>query len=349
MGVLTIQIKNMAVKSDDQFLFTAPVMIPDKPDCDYERGEGTFTAEEIRFFKESFQDYQIIDKNHQVFKELGSAKSIKDQMVGDPVNSFILDEETTYKLVNGGTETYPAGTWMLTSDVTDPTTQQEIEDGILTGYSLSVHREDIGRLIKKYMATKASGGQLIHDIPNPNAITVSIVKKPCQSGSKQCKLNGSDVMSDDKKTLDKIREALGMDNPGYATKSDLDALAKEIKEENAAAMKSAAEEMGTTISDAIKEAFSEVGAIKSKKEPDNDDDDKGGSGDNKPADTDGNDSKPNPDDDDDEELKKKSKKPKKDGSKQGKVHNGATKSNNTEDLDTYAFLGRNPDGTSKNI
>ncbi|WP_407420682.1 XkdF-like putative serine protease domain-containing protein [Methanobrevibacter sp.] len=331
-------IKDMAVKSDDQFLFTAPVMIPDKPDCDYERGEEPFTAEEIRFFKESFQDYQIIDKNHQVFKDLGSAKS-----VGDPVDSFLLNEETTYRLVTGGTETYPAGTWMLTSNVTDPTTQQEIDDGILTGYSLSVHREDVGRLIKKYMATKSSGGQLIHDIPNPNAITVSIVGKPCQSGSKQCKLNGSDVMSDDKKTLDKIRDILGGDKPEYATKSDLDALAEQIKEEHEGAMKSLSEEMAVAMGTAIKEAFSEVGAIKSKDDDDDDDAGAEGSGDGQ---TEGSgDNKPNPEDDD--EPKKKPKK--KDGSKQGKVHNGATKSDNNEDLDTYAFLGRNPDGTSKNI
>ena len=331
-------IKDMAVKSDDQFLFTAPVMIPDKPDCDYERGEEPFTAEEIRFFKESFQDYQIIDKNHQVFKDLGSAKS-----VGDPVDSFLLNEETTYRLVTGGTETYPAGTWMLTSNVTDPTTQQEIDDGILTGYSLSVHREDVGRLIKKYMATKSSGGQLIHDIPNPNAITVSIVKKPCQSGSKQCKLNGSDVMGDDKKTLDKIRDILGGEKPEYATKSDLDALAEQIKEEHEGAMKSLYEEMAVAMGTAIKEAFSEVGAIKSK---DDDDDDVDGAESSCDGQTEGDDgNKSNPEDDDEPQKKPK----KKDGSKQGKVHNGATKSNNNEDLDTYAFLGRNPDGTSKNI
>ena len=337
-------IKEMAVKSDNQFLFTAPVMIPNKPDCDYNRGEEPFTEEEIRFFKESFEDYQIIDKNHQVFKDLGSAKSI-----GDPVDSFILNEETTYQLVNGGTETYPAGTWMLTSDVTDPTTQQEIDDGILTGYSLSVHREDVGRLIKKYMAAKSSAGQLIHDIPNPNAITVSIVKKPCQDGSKQCKLNGSDVMSDDKKTLDKIRDILGGEKPEYATKSDLDALAEQLKEEHEGAMKSLAEEMATAMSDSIKEAFSEVGAIKAKKDPENDDGDEGNSGDGQ-GDGDNNNHEPGKDpenDDDDDEPKKKPKK--KDGSKQGKVHNGATKSNKDEDLDTYAFLGRNPDGTSKNI
>lgn len=331
-------IKDMAVKSDDQFLFTAPVMIPEKPDCDYHRGEKPFTAEEIRFFKESFQDYQIIDKNHQVFKDLENAETI-----GDPVDSFILNEETTYKLVNGGTETYPAGTWMLTSNVTDPTSQQEIDDGILTGYSLSVNREDIGQLIKKYMATKASGGQLIHDIPNPNAITVSIVKKPCQDGSKQCKLNGSDVMSDDKKTLDKIRDILGGDKPEYATKSDLDALAEQIKEEHEGAMKSLSEEMAVAMGTAIKEAFSEVGAIKSKDDDDDDDAGAEGSGDGQTEGDDGN--KPNPEDDG--EPKKKPKK--KDGSKQGKVHNGATKSDNNEDLDTYAFLGRNPDGTSKNI
>ena len=56
-GCLTItNIINAAVKSDDQFLFTAPVMIPGKPDCDFERGETPFTVDEIRFFKKSFDD-----------------------------------------------------------------------------------------------------------------------------------------------------------------------------------------------------------------------------------------------------------------------------------------------------
>lgn len=333
------------MKSDEQFLFTAPVMIPNKPDCDYKRGEKLFTEEEVRFFKESFQDYQIIDKNHQVFLNGGSAKQI-----GDPVDSFLLEADTTYELVNGTTETYPRGTWMLTTDVTDPTAQQEIEDGILTGYSLSVHNKLVGELIKKAMAIKSSQGQLIKDIPNPEAITVSIVRKPCQSGSKQCKIKG-DVMSNDKKTLDKIKELLGGESkPEYATKEDFEALTKQLTDTNAA-LKSMSEDIGKTVAESIVSALSELGSIKSNKpNDDNDDDttdddttDDGNSNSGK------NDTKPpkNNEDDDTKNDEKKKNKNKNKGSKQGSIHNGSTKSNYDEELDTYAFLGRTPNGLAK--
>ena len=331
------------MKSDKEFLFTAPVMIPETPDCDYDRGEKLFTAEEIQFFKESFEDYRIIDKNHQVFLNGGSAKSI-----GQPVDSFLLEKETTYMLVNGDTETYPKGTWMLTTNVTDPKAQKEINDGILTGYSPSIHREEIGRLIKKAMAIKASQGQLIKDIPNPNTITVSIVRKPCQSGSKQCKL-GSDYMGDDKKTLDKIRELLGGNStPEFATKEDFDALAKQLREEHDAALKSLSEDIGEKVNESIAEALGELGAIKSGKPEDDLEDDF----EDDPEDNPEGDGEPNPepeeDEDEDDEKKKKNKKTKKGGSKQGSIHNGgATKENYDPELDTYAFLGRNPNGTVK--
>ena len=333
MGVLTINIiKEAAVKSENgDFLFTAPVMITDTPDCDYHRGEKPFTAEEIKFFQKSFEDYQLIDKEHQIFKDLGAAKTI-----GLPVDSFTLNEDTDYKLVDGTVVTYPAGTWMLTSNVTDPVTQKEILTGELTGYSLSVHREDVGQLIKQYMATKASAGQLIHDIPNPNAITVSIVKKPCQSGSRQCKLNGSDVMSDEKKILDKIRELLTGNPEEYATKSDFDALAEKIKEDNDAAMKSFGESMASVFAETLKEALSEVGAIKSEGEGEIDpqNNEEGEEGEIDPQNNEG-------------EIEGE-KPPVNDGSKQGQVHDGgAQKSDYDEELDTYAFLGRNPDGTVK--
>jgi hypothetical protein len=318
--------KQTAVKSDGQFLFTAPVMIPETPDCDYHRGEKPFTAEEIRFFKESFDDYQLIDKEHQVYKDLGAAKTI-----ADPVDSFILNEDTTYSLVNGGTATYPAGTWMLTSNVTDPVAQKEIMEGKLTGYSPTVHREEVGKLVKRYMAAKASAGQLIHDIPNPNTITVSIVGKPCQQGSKQCKI-GSDIMGDEKKTLDKIREILTGTPEEYATKSDFEALAEEIKKDNEAAMKSFGESMANVFAETIKEALSEVGAVKSEEEEEEEEID--------------------PQEEEEEEETKpqeeEGKPPVDDGSKQGKVHNGgAAKSDYDPELDTYAFLGRHPDGTAK--
>ena len=339
--VLLIIIK-AAVKSDAQFLFTAPVMIPNKPDCDYKRGEKLFTEEEVRFFKESFQNYQIIDKNHQVFLNGGSAKQI-----GDPVDSFLLETDTTYELTDGTTETYPKGTWMLTTDVTDPTAQQEIEDGILTGYSPSVHNKLVGELIKKAMAIKSSRGELIKDIPNPEAITVSIVRKPCQSGSKQCKIKG-DKMDADKKTLDKIKALLGGEGkPEYATKEDFDALAKELKETNAS-LKSMSEDVGKIVAESIVAALSEVGSIKSKKEDDDDSNVDDGEGkppkndDTKPSKEDGEGKTSTKEENDDKKNKNKNK-----GSKQGSVHNGATKSNYDEELDTYAFLGRTPNGLAK--
>ena len=224
---------------------------------------------------------------------------------------------------------------MLTTNVTDPTAQKEIEDGILDGYSPSVQREEIGKLIKKAMAIKASQGELIHTIPNPNTITVSIVRKPCQSGSKQCKI-GSDYMSDDRKTLDKIRELLGggSGEPKFATKEDVDALAEKLREENNAAMKSLSEDIGEKVNESIVKALGELGAIKSgKPEDDPEEDDE---------------TTPEPEEDDDDDKKKKNKKTKKGGSKQGSIHNGgATKENYDPELDTYAFLGRNPNGTVK--
>ena len=335
-----------AVKSDAQFLFTAPVMIPNRPDCDYERGEKLFTEDEVRFFEESFQDYQIVDKSHQVFLNGGSAKQI-----GDPVDSFLLESDTTYELVNGTIETYPKGTWMLTTDVTDPLAQQEIEDGILTGYSPSIHNEMVGKLIKQAMAIKASQGQLIKDIPNPNTITVSIVRKPCQSGSKQCKIKG-DVMDDDKKVLDKVRNLLGVEEkPAYATKEDFEALAKEIKDNNAA-LKSLSEDIGKTVGESIVTALSELGSIKSDKK-DDDDDNSGKEGEKPPKKEDDDSHKegekpPKKEDDDSGKEDDKKGKKHKSGSKQGSLHNGgATKSNYDEELDTYAFLGRTPNGLAK--
>lgn len=326
--------KHASVKSDSEnFLFTAPVMIPEKPDCDYPRGEKPFTADEIRFLKESFDDYNLIDKEHSVFKDIRNAETI-----GEPLDSFILSENTTYELVDGTHETYPRGTWMLTSNITDTTAQDEILAGNLTGWSPSTHRKEVADLFREAMSTKSR--PLIHDIKNPRVVTVSLVKKPCQSGSKQCKLNGSVKMSEEKKTLDKIREILNL-SPEGATKSDLEALAEQLRKENEASIKA----MGETISESIKEALAPLGSLKAKP---NDDDDDGSEGEEGTEGAEGaegaEDGNEAPEDDDDEKKKKKGK----GKSKTPPVHDGdsgSTKSN--EDLDTYAFLGRRPDGTVK--
>jgi len=343
---LTITNNNIqaAVKSNEnqEFLFTAPVMITDTPDCDFHRGEKPFTADEIRFFKESFDDYQIIDKEHQVFKDIGSAKSI-----GVPVDSFILENDTTYELANGTHETYPKGTWMLTSNVTDPLAQQEILSGKLTGWSPSVNTVEIADLIKEAMATKSSAGQLIHDIKNPATVTVSLVGKPCQSGSKQCKLKREgESMSEDTKALSKIREILGV-GESAATKSDFDALAQEIetmKAEHEDAMKSLHDEIGTIVTDAINEALAPIGALKADKKDEEEEEEEAPSETDETEETEKTPNSESADEEEEEEEEEKNKGATK--SKTPPIHNGATKSDE-EDLDTYTFLGRNADGTRK--
>lgn len=318
-------------------------MITDTPDCDYARGETPFTAEEIRFFKESFDDYQIIDKEHQVFKDIGSAKSI-----GTPVDSFILEKDTTYELANGTHETYPKGTWMLTANVTDPLSQQEILDGKRTGWSPSVNTVEIADLIKEYMATKSSEGQLIHDIEDPATVTVSLVGKPCQSGSKQCKLKlKGESMSDDTKALSKIREILGV-GESAATKSDFDALAQEIetmKKDHEDAMKSFKEEIGTIVNETIQEALTPLGASKAdekkKEEEKEEEEETGETTSTSEEETNETDTSNSEEEEEEEEEEKKGATK----SKTPPIHDGATKSE--EIVDTYTFLGRNADGTRK--
>lgn len=316
-------------------------MIPNKPDCDFHRGETPFTEAEIRFFKESFNDYQIIDKEHQVFKDIGSAKSI-----GEPVNSFILSENTTYELADGSHETYPSGTWMLTSNVTDPLAQQEILSGKLTGYSPSVNTVEIAQMIKEAMAMKASEGKLIHEIEDPATVTVSIVGKPCQTGSKQCKLkNEGESMSDDTKAMSKIREILGV-GESAATKSDFDALAQQIKEDNEVAMKSLAEEMGTIIAETINEKLSEIGALKADKEDEEEEETNSEEETEEEGNTESSNEEAEEEAEEEDEEEKEKEGATKSNSKTPPVHDGATKSND-EIVDTYTFLGRNADGTRK--
>ena len=95
--------------------------------------------------------------------------------------------------------------------------------------------------------------------------------------------------------------------------------------------------IGEKVNESIVKALGELGAIKSGKPEDDLEDD--------PEEDDETTPEPEPEDDD---KKKKNKKTKKGGSKQGSIHNGgATKENYDPELDTYAFLGRNPNGTVK--
>ena len=154
--------EQIVIKSDNSIQLTAPVMIPGAKDCDFLRGEIPFTVDQVKAFKEEYDKYGFIDKHHAV-RDANTAD--KSKLIGDAVNSFLLDVPTSFKWVDGTVHTYPAGTWMLTSDITEPAAIKEAQSGLITGYSPSVFPREQAEQIRA--ALKASGGGLIKDITDP--------------------------------------------------------------------------------------------------------------------------------------------------------------------------------------
>ena len=246
-------------------------MIPGAKDCDYWRGEDPFTVEQVRAFKEAYDDYGFIDKHHAV-RDMATAN--KHNLIGDALKSFLLDEPTSYTWLDGSIHTYPAGTWMLTSEINDPVAIKQAQAGEITGYSPSIFTRETAEKLKaalKEASLKASAGNLIKNINDPVPVLVSLVRKPCQHGNKFCELNNGENMSEDKaqNKLDKIRGILGFDEtPEYATKEDLD----EIKESVSGVFKS--DEFREFISGMINEAVAEAVKPLALKEDNSTDDEK---------------------------------------------------------------------------
>lgn len=248
-------------------------MIPGAKDCDYWRGEDPFTVEQVRAFKEAYDDYGFIDKHHAV-RSLQTAH--KHNLIGNALKSFLLTEETSYTWLDGSVHTYPTGTWMLTSEITDPVAIKQAKEGKITGYSPSIFtRETAEKLraaLKEESSLKASAGNLIKNINDPVPVLVSLVRKPCQHGNKFCELGES--MSEDKKAqskLNAIMNILGGKEPEYATKEDLD----EIKESVSGVFKSDEfkEFLGGMINEAVTEAVKPL-AVKEDAPEDPEDDKK---------------------------------------------------------------------------
>lgn len=340
---------------DGSVLLTAPVMVPGVPDCDYNRGEPALTRNQVEFFAKSHEKYQFIDDEHKLTRG--------GQRIGDPMESVLLEADKSYELFDGTTETYPAGTWMLTSHLTEKESVQKALNGEYTGYSPTVRSRNVAdSFLEEYnsalksqveedIALKSfSSSGLIRDVPDPVVLSVSLTKKPCQTHSKFCKLknkNGENMADNkDSKTLAKVREILGMsaNDDVEALKSQVDSFDEkldEIKNENAEALKSMKEDLKSDFKDMLKEAFADK-KQKTDGDPEEDNpDDKGGQSGDEGSEGGSSGEKPEDPEDDDKKSKGKG------GSKQGKNHNGQQQANKSQEVDTYTFLGRNPDGTSK--
>ena len=232
---------------------TAPVMIPGAKDCDYTNGEPPLTKEQIQTFAESYERYQFIDHEHGLTRN--------GQKIGVPVKSFLLTEDQSFTTIDGS-KTYPSGTWMMTSHLTDEMAIKNAMDGKYTGYSVSVFsrnradqylealKTDKDTPLPMACKTINSGGTaLIKDINDPVVLSVSLVKSPCLHDSKFCELDG-DIMTDEVSLKTKILDAMGM-----SEQAEVEALKSEV-----VSLESKIDEMQTSFTEALKsmqEAFEE--------------------------------------------------------------------------------------------
>ena len=248
--------------NDGTINLTAPVLIPEAHDCDYHNGETPLTASQIRAFKESYDKYGFVDHEHGLTRD--------GRKIGEPSESKLLDHDTTFTLYDGTTQTYPYGTWMLTTHITDDEAISEAMKGYYTGYSPSILPRTSADKYLEALKTKGEcscknvssmGNSLIKDVPDPVVLSVSLTRQPCLHESKFCELNG-ETMEEEMSLKSKILTAMGMSEEAevIALKSQvstledkIDAMQTEFKE----ALKAQQEEFKQTLTEALKTAVEE--------------------------------------------------------------------------------------------
>ena len=219
-------------KEENYLLVTAPVLVPNEPDCDFMRGEEPLTEEQIRRIAHSYMDYRIIEKNHDYLQT--------HEEVGVPVESYITSDPTSLKGVDGHVRNYPPGTWMLTMKITDKKSIQKVLNGEYTGVSVTALPLDVAEEI----STKESANYLIKDLKNPVGFAVSLVREPCVRSAKFCKQklennkNGESMTkNEDAGIVSAIKSALGLDestpsnDKEYVTKEDFDKSMNSLRQE----------------------------------------------------------------------------------------------------------------------
>ena len=244
--------------SDGTILLTAPVLIPYAKDCDYENGETPLNPTQIQAFKESYDKYGFVDHEHGLTKD--------GRKIGTPHNSILLDHDTTFTTYDGTTKTYPMGTWLLTTHITDDEAISEAMKGRYTGYSPSIlPRASADKYLEALKSGKGDecacknqissmGNSLIKDVPDPVVLSVSLTKQPCLHESKFCEL--SDNMEEELSLKSKILNAMGMSEEAevVALKSEVSSLKEEIETMRTTfeeALKSMQEEFKQTLTEAL--------------------------------------------------------------------------------------------------
>ena len=243
--------------NDGTINLTAPVLIPNAHDCDYHNGETPLTREQIMAFKKSYDKYGFVDHEHGLTRD--------GRKIGEPSTSIILDQDTTFTLYDGTSKTYPMGTWMLTTHITDETAIVEAMKGYYTGYSPSIlPRASADKYLAALKANgecsckniSSMGNSLIKDVPDPVVLSVSLTKQPCLHESKFCELNG-EIMEEEVSLKSKILTAMGMTEEAevIALKSevaDLEAKLDAMQAHFDETIKNMQEEFKQTLTEALK-------------------------------------------------------------------------------------------------
>ena len=236
---------------DGTILLTAPVLIPGARDCDYSKGEIPLTTDQVKAFKESYEQYGFVDHEHGLTKD--------GRKIGEPHQSILLDHDTTFTLYDGTDKVYPTGTWMLTTHLTDDEAISEAMKGYYTGYSPSIlPKASADKYLAALKAGKecacknmvnSSGNALIKDVPDGVVLSVSLTRQPCLHESKFCEI---DNMEEDMSLKSKILQAMGMSEEAevIALKSEVSELKAEIEGLHEA-LKSMQEEFKQTLTEAL--------------------------------------------------------------------------------------------------
>ena len=244
--------------TDGSIHLTAPVLIPYAKDCDYENGETPLTPQQVMAFKESYDKYGFVDHEHGLTRD--------GRKIGEPSKSIILDQDTTFTLYDGTRQTYPMGTWLLTTHITDDEAISEALKGYYTGYSPSIlPRSNADKYLAALKAGKdcacknqvsSMGNSLIRDVPDPVVLSVSLTRQPCLHESKFCELNGEIMENEEMSLKSKILTAMGMSEEAVvvALKSEVSELKETIasmQSEFSEALKSMQEEFTQTLTEAL--------------------------------------------------------------------------------------------------
>ena len=325
-------------------------MIPGAKDCDYENGEEPLTEQQIREFAKTYEKYQFIDHEHGLTRD--------GNRIGEPVNSFLLTEDTTMTTMDGSMKSYPRGSWFVTSHITHPRAVELALGGGYTGYSASVftrsRADEYLEALKSEPSTpmpcsckdvSSSGNSLIRDVPDPVVLSVSLVKSPCLHDSRFCEVNKGEIMEnqEDVKSLkSKVLSAMGMSEEAevVALKSEVSELKETIatmQTDFQTALKSMQEEFTKTLTEALHPVESE--ALKAKEDEDDDEEDKAQEEDGT-ADEVAEEETEEEDEETEEPVSEKGE------SKAEPVHDNL-QAEKAKKINIYEIMGKNPDGTRK--